>query len=147
MPNLNDFLAARRIRRLASSAQEISDLFLVVERDLADAKIGALSSDRRFATAYNAGLQLANIVLRAEGLQTAGVGHHHTTFLLLPVLFDRDVQMAADYLDACRSRRNTVDYDGVGVATENDVAELLAEAEALCQLVRDWIGRAHPELL
>lgn len=45
-----------RIRRHHTNRQEIASLFRVVERDLADAAITALSADRRFATAYNAAL-------------------------------------------------------------------------------------------
>jgi hypothetical protein len=35
----------------------------LVARDLADAGIAGLSADRRFATAYNAALQAANIAI------------------------------------------------------------------------------------
>jgi len=38
----------------------------VIERDLADAAIAALSADRRFATAYNAALQTATMAGAAE---------------------------------------------------------------------------------
>jgi hypothetical protein len=48
-----------RIRPHRTNRQEIAGLFQVVERDLADAAIVALSADRRFATAYNAALQAA----------------------------------------------------------------------------------------
>jgi len=51
------FLRERRIRKHRTNAQEIANLFEVVERDLADASILQLSPDRRFATAYNAILQ------------------------------------------------------------------------------------------
>jgi hypothetical protein len=52
-----------RIRRHRTNWQEIASLFEVVERDLADAAITALSADRRFATAYNAALQAATAVM------------------------------------------------------------------------------------
>jgi hypothetical protein len=52
-----------RIRRHRTNPQEIAGLFRVMERDLADAAITALSADRRFATAYNAALQAATAVM------------------------------------------------------------------------------------
>lgn len=145
--SLQRLLDRERLRRLPPGASEISDLLRVVERDLADAGIKELSADRRFATAYNAALQLATVVLRAEGYRTQGVAHHHTTIVALPLILGAQHAATADYLDACRSRRNTVDYDGIGIATEADVAELLREAEALREVVIAWLKEAHPELV
>ena len=135
-----------RLRPQPATAGEIADLFKVVERDLGDARVEALSADRRFATAYNAALQLATIALRAEGFRTRGEAHHRTTIEALSLILGSDVEGTADYLDACRSRRNTVDYDGIGVATEADVAELLREVERLKAAVTEWLGRAHADL-
>lgn len=146
MISLQQLLARGRLRRLATSRGEIAGLFAVIERDLADARLVGLSPDRRFATAYNAALQLATVALRAEGYRTQGVAHHHTTIESLPLLLGRQIAATADYLDACRSRRNTVDYDGIGIATEADVEELLREAEALQAHVQTWLKESHPEL-
>lgn len=118
----------------------------MVERDLADARVECLSADRRFATAYNAALQLATVALRAEGYRTSGTAHHHTTILALPFILGFGVAETADYLDACRSKRNTVDYDGIGIATERDVADLVLETEELRETVLRWLEQAHPEL-
>jgi hypothetical protein len=60
--------------------KEINDLRSVVTRDLTDASIEALSPDRRFATAYNAVLQITKMVLACVGYRVIGVGHHQTTF-------------------------------------------------------------------
>ncbi|MCI0334590.1 MAG: hypothetical protein L0228_15340 [Planctomycetes bacterium] len=53
-----------------------------MDRDLKDAAITGLSSDRRFAVAYNAVQQLAKMVLACEGYRvaTSKTGHHATTF-------------------------------------------------------------------
>jgi uncharacterized protein (UPF0332 family) len=145
MTSLQRLLASGQLRRLPSSASEIERLFKVVERDLSDARAEEISADRRFATAYNAALQLATLVLRAEGYRTHGTGHHRTTVLALPLVLGSEMTETADYLDACRSRRNTVDYDGIGVATEADVSELIAEAEMLGDVVRRWLAENHPQ--
>lgn len=147
MTNSREFLAARRLRELPTSASEIADLLRVVERDLGDARIEALSADRRFATAYNAALQLATIVLRAQGLQTRGVSHHHTTIILLPEFLGDDLVDTSNYLDACRAKRNTVEYDGAGIATDDEVRELIRETEQLESVVVDWLEREHPGLI
>jgi hypothetical protein len=144
--SLQRFLAERRLRREKCDPGEIRRLFQVAGRDLSDSNVAGLSADRRFATAYNAALQLATAVLRAEGYRTAGVGHHATAIVSLRLIVGAEVDELADYLDACRSKRNTVDYDGVGVATEADVVELIGEVEALRAVVVAWLAERHPEL-
>ena len=83
MKNLQRCLAENLIRPHTPSRQETAELLGVVDRDLADARIALLSCDRRFATAYNAALQLSTIVLRATGYRARGASHHWTTFTLL----------------------------------------------------------------
>lgn len=147
MVSLQQLSAKGRVRRLPTAHSEIAALLKVVERDLSDAQLPGLSPDRGFATAYNAALQLCTVALRAEGYRTHGVAHHHTTIAALPMIIGHDAAETADYLDACRSRRNTVDYDGVGVATEADVLELIKEVGALQVLVLRWLKSAHPDLV
>lgn len=119
----------------------------VVERDVEDSQLPGLSTDRAFATAYNAALQLCVVVLRAEGWRTKGVGHHHTAIVALGVILGSDLQATVDFLDACRAKRNAVDYDGIGLATEADVEDLHTEIESLRSRVLEWLHGAHPELV
>ncbi|MBA3916283.1 MAG: hypothetical protein H0X25_21040 [Acidobacteriales bacterium] len=49
-----------------TSKKEVDNLRLIT-RDLADAAVAALSADRRFATAYNAALQVATIAIACSG--------------------------------------------------------------------------------
>ena len=99
MTSLRRLLDEGRLRVQSTSASEVVNLFKVGERDLADARIDAVSVDRRFATAYNAALQCATIALRAEGYRTVGAGHHWTTFAALPAILGSKLQTTADYLD------------------------------------------------
>ena len=92
-------LADGRIRPHRPSVREVADLLRVIERDIADASVTQLSTDRRFATAYNAALLLATIVLHASGFRTASTGHHRATFHVLPEILGPDAQARADYLE------------------------------------------------
>jgi len=56
--NLRQLLNQGRLRRHKTSKEEISNLLRVIKRDIKDAKMEGLSSDRKFATAYNAVLQI-----------------------------------------------------------------------------------------
>lgn len=138
--SLQSWLADGRLRPHAGTVQETADLLRVVERDFADAGILALSSDRRFATAYNAALQLATIVLRASGYRTAGVGHHWITFQTLPELIGAKMQARADYFDACRRKRNIADDVAAGEISDAESDELLAEVRAFRREVEAWLA-------
>ena len=74
-------LASRTVQPHKTSAKEVEGLRQLVARDLADAAIEELSNDRRFATAYNAVLQLSKMAIACAGYRvTSGPGHHQKTF-------------------------------------------------------------------
>ncbi len=143
---LRNLLSERRIRPHDSSAEEIADLFQVVGRDLQDTQVANLSPDRRFTTAYNAALQLATVVLRAAGYRTTGSAHHWVTFHVLPELLPPGEIGRADYFDACRRKRNTADYDAVGMISDAEVKELLGEVGEFRKDVITWLQREHSNL-
>ena len=67
--NLKDLLNQGRLRQHKTSKKEIENLLALVRRDITDAKVEGLSSDRRFACAYNTVLQLATILLYCKGYE------------------------------------------------------------------------------
>jgi uncharacterized protein (UPF0332 family) len=123
----------------------LHDLHAVVERDLLDAKIPELSADRRFATAYNAVLQLATMVIACEGYRVVGLGHHQTTLRAFEVAMGAQASALAAYFETCRRKRNQVDYDMANVATESEAEDLVQKAEEFSGLVKSWIQRHHPQ--
>ncbi|MFN3322368.1 MAG: SAV_6107 family HEPN domain-containing protein [Bryobacteraceae bacterium] len=139
-------LKARRIRRHVTSEQEIEDLRAVVSRDLRDARVAELSADRRFATAYNAVLQLAKMVLACSGYRAAGPGHHETTLEALEIAMGSGVADTAVYFDVCRRKRHQLDYDFADAATATEAEELIEKAEEFRELVEEWIRRRCPQL-
>ena len=58
-----DLLDEGRIAEHTTTRAELDELRAIVARDLADAEIDCLSADRRFATAYNAALQSAKMII------------------------------------------------------------------------------------
>ncbi len=61
------------LREHKTSPEEVASILALVDRDLADAAREEVSTDWRFNIAYNAGLQLATVVLYAAGYR-AGRG-------------------------------------------------------------------------
>lgn len=137
----NGWLRAHR-----TSAQEISSLLAIVDRDLRDAD-GTISPDWRFGIAYNAALKLCTILLHASGYRPEKNLQHYRTLQALPLILGPARQADAEYLDACRTKRNTVEYDHVGGATDDDADELIAFTRELRAAVVDWLAKHHPELL
>jgi uncharacterized protein (UPF0332 family) len=135
-----------RIRRHHTNPQEIASLFQVVERDLADAALPALSADRRFATAYNAALQAATAVTYSEGYRAHGIGHHSTTFEFLKEAMGPGITSLADYFDDCRRKRNRADYIGAGYISATEAEDLLRETREFASQAQAWIQTHHPEL-
>ena len=134
------------LRPHQSSAREIADLLGIVERDLADAE-GEISADWQFGIAYNAALKLCTILLYASGYRPEKNLAHYRTLTALPLILGEKRKDDAEYLDACRSKRNTAEYDMAGAVTMPDAAELVAFAKELREDVLAWLGGEHPALL
>jgi uncharacterized protein (UPF0332 family) len=118
----------------------------LVARDLADAALSSLSADRRFATAYNAVLQIAKMVIACAGYRVIGYGHHQTTFEAIELAMGSAISPSIAYFDTCRRKRNVVDYDRANVATETEATELLEEAERFREQAEAWITSHFPHL-
>ena len=129
-----------------TSRKEISNLQEIVGRDLGDAT-ATISSDWRFGIAYNAALKLCTILLRAEGYRPTHGLQHYRTIQAMPLVLGTVKKGDAAYLDSCRVKRNTVEYDYVGGASDSDANELIAFAEELRAEVLGWLESEHPGFL
>jgi hypothetical protein len=129
-----------------TSRQEIASLLAIVDRDLRDSE-GSISPDWRFGIAYNAALKLCTILLYAEGYRPAHGAHHYRAIQAMPLILGPERAGDVDYLDACRNKRNTVEYDYVGAATEDDAVELAEFVSGLREEVVGWLYTNHSGLL
>ena len=144
--NLSEFAAKGWLRPHKTSSQEIVDLLGIVERDLNDAEAD-ISPDWRFGIAYNAALKLCTALLYCEGYRSGHGSHHVRTIAVLPLLLGSHRQSDTDYLDACRRKRNIVEYDCAGGATDSEADELIEFVKELRKDVLDGLKTNHPELI
>jgi hypothetical protein len=143
--NWKSLLESRHVQPHAPAAEEIHALREVVDRDLGDAVVAGLSADRRFATAYNAALQLAKMAVTCAGYRVSGgLGHHQNTLDAVKVAIPEAARYA-DYFDACRRKRNRIDYEHASVATDSQAHELVAQVTEFFRLVEGWVEKNHPE--
>ena len=144
--SLNQWVNNGWLKPHRTSRKEISGLLNIVERDLNDAR-GNISSDWRFGIVYNAALKLCRILLSAEGYRPSHELQHYRTLAALPEILGEAKKADAEYLDDCRKKRNIVEYDEVGGASESDADELIEFVKDLRDEVMNWLKKNHPELL
>jgi hypothetical protein len=143
---LDDFAQRGMLHQHTTTAQEIADLWAIAEVGLADARVEAISLDRRFTAAYDAARSLATIPLACAGYRTAGAGHHATTFATLPLTMGGEYQSLVAFLDMCRVKRNVSEYRRVGQVQDGDVQDLIEAAEELRTKLDLWLATKHPTL-
>ena len=117
-----------------------------MDRDLKDAS-GDISADWRFGIAYNAALKLCTILVYASGYRPEKTLQHYRTIQALSLILGPARRSDVEYLDTCRSRRNTIEYDHAGGVTTNNADELIDFVKHLRGDVLAWLRRDHPELL
>jgi hypothetical protein len=105
-----------------------------------------LSPDWKFGITYNAVLKLCTILVYAEGWRPEKNLAHYRTLQALPLILGKERQADADYLDTCRSKRNTAEYDAPGQVSAKEAGELAAFARELREQVIEWLGKNHPQL-
>ena len=127
-----------------TSKEEIQNLLAIVDRDIGDAA-EHISFDWRFGIAYNASLKLCTILLRAEKYRPVHGLQHYRTIMAMPLILGDERKADAEYLNMCRIKRNSVEYDYVGGASEQDAVELLEFSKKLKDAVLKWLKNRHPE--
>ena len=144
--SLEDWLNEGRLKTHTTGQKEIEQLFAVFKRDMADAQAEALSTDRRFTTAYNAALMVARAALAASGYRTSGEGNHYWTIQSLAFTLQPDIKSIKKF-NKFRKKRNISDYEMTGMVSEQEVGEMLSLAQDLRAAVEKWLHEHHPELM
>ena len=125
---------------------QVADLLAIVDRDLEDS-MRELSPDWQFGIAYNAALKLCTILLYASGYRPEKNLAHYRTLAALPIILGNIRKDDADYLDTCRSKRNTAEYDTAGTVSISEANELRAFVHELRIDVIAWLKANHPTLI
>jgi hypothetical protein len=122
---------------IAPSRETTQRLIAAATRQIADAKIRAVSSETRFCSAYTAIRMLADLGLHVNGYRalTSRLCRRRSTSARMVVR-----------LDYLRKQRNVTEYSGdlVGAA---DVAECIKQAEALHAIALAWLKKNKSDFL
>jgi hypothetical protein len=144
--SLREWLSYGWLTEHQTTAAEVRDLFAVIERDLADSDLTALSLDWRLNIAYNAALQAATAALAACGYRAAREAHHYRVIQSLAYTIGSPKALISR-LDLFRKKRNLGGYERAGAISEQEAKEMIALAQELDAEVRRWFSLNHPELL
>ncbi len=127
---------------------EIAQLIAVVDRELSDAATQGISVDGKFMHAYDAGLILCMIPLRARGYRvTKGSGHHKRAIESLPLTIGLDLRNVSDQIEIASRKRGQAMYDHVDVVEEKDADVLIQTAKNLRATVLEFLRQNYPQLL
>lgn len=135
------------LRPHVTDKNEIANLLAIVDRDMEDAAADGISDDWKFGIAYNAALKLATIMLYAAGFKPEKNLAHYRTLLAIEFTIGVHRKDDAAYLDACRVKRNIVEYDNIGGASHAEAIELLDFVKELKEEVLEILAEKYPVLL
>ncbi len=135
------------LRPHQTTPTQIAELLEIVDRDLEDAATARLSPDWQFGIAYNAALKLCTILLYAEGYRPERNLAHYRTIQAMPLILGSTRRNDADYLDTCRAKRNTAEYDVAGRISSEEATELIAFTKELHADTLTWLRGNHPNLV
>jgi hypothetical protein len=138
---LNDWLIPHK-----TSPNEVSDLFALIKRDLADCQAAGLSADWRLNIAYNAALQAATIALAASGYRAGRDSHHYRIIQSLAHTIDAPASLIAHF-DQFRKKRNIGGYERAGIASDQEAKEMFFLAKKIRDEVAAWLRKTHPEFM
>ncbi len=145
--SLQEWLNNGWFRPHKTDSQEISNLLSIVDRDISDAASNDISDDWKFGIAYNAALKLCTIMLYAHGFRPENNQAHYRTLMTIEFTIGPHRKEDAVYLNACRAKRYTVEYDNIGGASKAEAIELLEFAKELRNEVLQILMEQFPELL
>ena len=128
------------LEKIEIDVDAIRRLIAAAERNIADAKITAMSTENRFDVGYKAIMQIANAALYANGYRalTSKPGHHQTMIQLLPKTLKVDKETTI-LLDIMRKQRNLADYSGDLVPVSAMIG-CINQAEKLLKQFNDWLN-------
>ena len=143
---LQQWAANGWLRPHQTTPGQIADLLTIVERDIEDSDRD-LSVDWQFGIAYNATLKLCTVLLYASGYRPEKNLAHYRTLQALPLILGPQFSADTDYLDSCRAKRNTAEYDTAGTISQSEATELRSFARELRTHVLLWLRNEHPTLI
>ena len=144
--SLQDWADNGWLKSHQTDRQEIAALLAIVERDLRDASNSTLSADWQFGIAYNSALKLCTVILFSQGFRPENALAHYRTIMALKEIPQQNWAHYTAYLNACRIRRNTLEYHQIDLVSQEEATQLVRFATTFRVEVLDYLAKFHPTL-
>jgi hypothetical protein len=129
-----------------TSRDEIKNLLTIIDRDMKDATVEAISDDRRFEAAFSAARTVANVALRASGYRTSTQAVHHIKTIESLELTIKGNSKLIQRLKTLSKKRNATSYDSAGNVSKQELELAIKTAAELQREVLAWLEKNHPAL-
>lgn len=144
---LRNLLATRQLHEHEADPLQVKCMLGSALTALEDAGMEGVSAVTRFDAAYRAIMQCSMVALWASGFRpaTSVAGHHALMIQTLTKSIGLPPEKV-NALDAFRTKRNALDYQGKDV-DEASVDACIEAASSLFRVLLDWLNENRPELV
>ena len=137
LPELDNRVRVGQLKAEPRNVLEVARMIAMAQTRLGDARLGSLSLEGRFTSAYNAAYAAALAALRWHGFRSE---NRYTVFQCLT----RTVGWPANrwrVLDTAHQKRNLAEYEGYLEVEASTVDEMCALVQSLVVDVQGLIGK------
>lgn len=138
--DLETWLQNGWLTRFELSDREARQHLSAAHRELQDARQD-ISPQSRFALAYNAALRLCSLALAKAGYRATRDQKHYRSVAALPLILGTQAQELAAFLEACRTKRHQITYEGDDLVSEEEAIALVDAADELRGLVQRFLDQ------
>jgi hypothetical protein len=127
------------------SGEEVASLLAVADRNLADARVAAVSTDARVGFAH-AATAAAAAALAAEGYRAGKERHHERLLDSLQHTVGIDLRLLKQLHDVRRAR-NAMSYEQLGDTSAPEAEAIIVRARSVRDVVLEWLYTRHEDLI
>lgn len=136
-PELDNLVRIGQLKAEPRNSQEVTRMLAMAQTRLKDAKLGSLSLEGRFTSAYNAAHAAALAALRWHGYRSE---NRYTVFQSLVHTLGWPANRWR-VLDTAHQKRNLAEYEGYLDVEESTVAEMCTLVQSLISDVQTLITK------
>ena len=137
LPELGNLVRIGQLKAEPRNTQEVKRMLSMAQTRLSDAKLGKLSLEGRFTSAYNAAHAAALAALRWHGYRSE---NRYTVFQCLSHTLGWPASRWR-VLDVAHHKRNLAEYEGYLEVEESTVAELCTLVHGLIEEVQALVDK------
>jgi len=141
---LENWFEQGKLLKHKTTKDEIDTIYGVVERNFKDASINGLSSDQKYILSYQAAFEAAAVLIKRHGYRPIKAGHHYIIWQCLKEVLDKKYYSTILLFENAAKKRNKLNYDIAGLASEKEADEMYMEARDFVSAIKKEIADTFP---